>query len=130
MNGTTAAFKKADARLIAVSRALFHEIETQQKKHGWNFAWLSSFASDFNVDFYASSNDLNEGASATVGSETVQFDRGENHGVNVFYRNGDGEIFHTYSAFNRGIEELSWSIRLTSICRRKAGHGKRSSTIF
>jgi predicted dithiol-disulfide oxidoreductase (DUF899 family) len=107
LNSTTGAFKKADARLIAVSRAPFDEIEVQREKLGWNFTWLSSFGSDFTVDFFASSNDLSEGASAAVGVETVQFDRGENHGVNVFYRNGDGEIFHTYSAFNRGIEELN-----------------------
>lgn len=107
LNSTTGAFKKADARLIAVSRAPFAEIEAQRQKLGWNFTWLSSFDSEFNVDFHASSNDLSDGATATVGSETVQFDRGENHGANVFYRNKDGEIFHTYSAFNRGIEELN-----------------------
>jgi predicted dithiol-disulfide oxidoreductase (DUF899 family) len=107
LNSTTGAFKKADARLIAVSRAPFDEIETQRQKLGWYFTWLSSFASDFTVDFFASSNDLSDGARADVGAETVQFDRGENHGVNVFYRNGDGNIFHTYSAFNRGIEDLN-----------------------
>lgn len=107
LNSTTAAFKRADARLIAVSRAPFGEIAEQRQKHGWNFTWLSSFSSDFNIDFSASSDDLSEGATAAVGSETVEFDRGENHGVNVFYRSDDGEIFHTYSAFNRGIEELN-----------------------
>ncbi len=107
LNGTTGAFKRADARLIAVSRAPYDEIEAQRQKLGWKFTWLSSFSSDFNIDFYASSNDLRENASAAVGSETVRFDRGENHGVNVFYRNDNGEIFHTYSAFNRGIEELN-----------------------
>jgi predicted dithiol-disulfide oxidoreductase (DUF899 family) len=107
LNSTTGAFKKADARLIAVSRAPFDEIEIQRQKLGWNFTWLSSFTSDFTVDFFASSNDLKDGTKAHVGAETVQFDRGENHGVNVFYRNDDGDIFHTYSAFNRGIEELN-----------------------
>ena len=33
-------------------------------------------------------------------------DRGENHGVSVFYRDGD-QLYHTYSAYNRGIEELN-----------------------
>lgn len=107
LNSTTGAFKKADARLIAVSRAPFDEIEAQRRKLDWNFTWLSSYGSDFNIDFFASSDDLSNGASADIGAETVQFDRGENHGVNVFYRNGGGEIFHTYSAFNRGIEALN-----------------------
>ncbi len=107
MSHTTGAFEKADARLIAVSRAPIDEIEAQRRERGWRFTWLSSSDSDFNVDFYASSDDLSDGASAIVGDETVHFDRGENHGVNVFYRNGDGQIFHTYSAFNRGIEAMN-----------------------
>lgn len=107
LNSTTGAFKKADARLIAVSRAPLDEIESQRKQHGWDFTWVSSYSSDFNVDYFASSNDLSDGASTAVGAETVHFDRGENHGVNVFCRNDDGDVFHTYSAFNRGIEELN-----------------------
>lgn len=107
LNSTTGAFHKADARLIAVSRAPFDELEAQRQQLGWNFTWLSSFGSDFNVDYFASSNDLTEGAKTQVGVETVEFDRGENHGVNVFYKNDDGDIFHTYSAFNRGIESTN-----------------------
>jgi predicted dithiol-disulfide oxidoreductase (DUF899 family) len=37
----------------------------------------------------------------------VDFNRGENHGVSIFYKNTSGDIFHTYSAYNRGIEELN-----------------------
>ena len=110
LNGTTHTFKKADARLIAISRAPYNEIEEQRHNLGWTFTWVSSFSSDFNVDFYASSDDLSETSSAYTGGEggeEVLFDRGENHGVSVFYRNDSGEIFHTYSAFNRGIEALN-----------------------
>lgn len=107
MSSTTGAFKNADARLIGVSRAPYEEIASEQAKLGWDFAWLSSYDSDFNLDFFASNNDLGEGTTAFVGEETLGFDRGENHGVNVFYRNEDDEIFHTYSAFNRGIEALN-----------------------
>ncbi len=109
-NGTTRAFKKADARLIAISRAPYDEIEEQRNRLGWTFTWVSSYSSDFNVEFYASSDNVSETSSANIGGEDgekVHFDRGENHGVNVFYRNDDGEIFHTYSAYNRGIEELN-----------------------
>lgn len=111
LDGTTGAFKAADARLIAVSRAPIEEIEVQRERRGWQFSWLSSFASDFNLDFYASSADLSDSSSKRIGGaadgEEVHFDRGENHGVSVFYRNEAGEIFHTYSAYNRGIEELN-----------------------
>ena len=110
LNCTTSAFEKADARLIVVSHAPFDEINAQRQHFGWNFTWLSSFDSDFNLDFYASSQDTGEDNSKSTGGddgETVTFDRGENHGVSVFYKNPPGEIFHTYSAYNRGIEELN-----------------------
>ena len=107
LDRTTGAFAKADARLVAVSRAPIDEIEQQRSRFGWTFEWLSSSGSDFNFDFHASSPDQSEGHTEQVGVETVGFDRGENHGVSVFFRDDDGQIYHTYSAYNRGIEALN-----------------------
>ena len=112
-NGTTDQFIKADARLIAVSRAPYEEITAQCDKLGWQFTWFSSDGGDFNLDFYASSEDLSDLSIKYIGGEggeRVDFDRGENHGVSVFYKNASGEIFHTYSAYNRGIEELNGAL--------------------
>ncbi|MCZ6855069.1 MAG: DUF899 family protein [Gammaproteobacteria bacterium] len=109
-NGTTYLFKQADARLVAVSRAPYEKLAAQQEKFGWNFTWVSSFDSDFNFDFFASSVDLSEGSTRTVddeGGESVSFDRGENQGVSIFFKNTDEQIFHTYSTYNRGIEDLN-----------------------
>ena len=110
LNGTTAAFGRADARLICVSRAPYAEIAEQRGKLGWGFTWVSSFGSDFNYDFHVSALDTSGGSSATIGGEggqEVHFDRGENHGVSVFCKDEAGQIYHTYSAYNRGIEELN-----------------------
>ena len=112
-NGTTGDFKQADARLLAVSRAPYDEINRQRDALGWEFTWLSSFGSDFNYDYYASSQDESQLSSTEIGAaggELVEFDRGENHGVSVFYKDADGEIFHTYSAYNRGIEALNGAL--------------------
>lgn len=109
-NGTTYLFKRADARLIAVSRAPYEKLATQSEQNGWSFNWVSSFGSDFNYDFYASSEDLSSESVKTIGGEggePVWFDRGENHGVSVFARNDSGEVFHTYSTYNRGIEAMN-----------------------
>ena len=109
-NGTTYLFENADARLIAVSRAPYDQIAPEREKQGWSFTWVSSFSSDFGIDFYASSEDTNPDSSKHIGGadgEPVHFDRGENHGVSVFFRNDDDEIFHTYSCYNRGIEDLN-----------------------
>ena len=106
LNGTTDTFAAADATLIAVSRAPFEEMAAQQARLGWTFGWYSSFGSDFNYDFYASNKDTSKGATTDTGLEIVEFDRGENHGVSVFVKDGDA-IYHTYSAYNRGIEDLN-----------------------
>jgi predicted dithiol-disulfide oxidoreductase (DUF899 family) len=108
-NGTTYLFKGADARLIAVSRAPYARLLEQREHNGWGFTWVSSLNSDFNIDFYASSQDLSAESSKTIGGgdgECVFFDRGENHGVSVFAKNEEGDIFHTYSTYNRGIEAM------------------------
>ena len=109
-NGTTYLFERADARLIAVSRAPYEQLVDHRERNGWRFTWVSSFGSDFNVDFYASSEDLSGESSRTIGEEggeQVWFDRGENHGVSVFAKNAEGDIFHTYSTYNRGIEAMN-----------------------
>ncbi|MCR9277568.1 MAG: DUF899 domain-containing protein [Pseudomonadaceae bacterium] len=107
MNSTTEDVKRADARLIAVSRAPYPQIAAERERRGWTFPWYSAHGSDFNIDFHASSDDLGHAARDSFGAETVEFERGENHGVNIFYRDDDGDVFHTYSAFNRGIEAFN-----------------------
>ncbi len=109
-NGTTYLFKQADARLVAVSRAPYEKLAAQQEKFGWNFTWVSSFDSDFNFVFFVSSEDMSSESTKTVdgeGGESVSFDRGENQGVSIFFKNTDEQIFHTYSTYNRGIEDLN-----------------------
>jgi|TARA_Y100000310_G_C20457776_1_gene703873 predicted dithiol-disulfide oxidoreductase (DUF899 family) len=108
-NGTTTRFKQADARLIAVSRAPIEKLTGEQEKRGWTFTWVSSCDSDFGIDFHVSSQDPDE-ASRAVGSEVVHFDRGENHGISVFFKNDEGELFHTYSCYNRGIESMNGAL--------------------
>lgn len=55
-------------------------------------------------------DDLSDGHKVQTGSQTVEFDRGENHGVSVFTRDAAGQVFHTYSSYNRGIEALNGSM--------------------
>ncbi len=110
LDRTTGAFAAADARLIAVSRAPLEEIEGQKEKLGWTFSWVSSYGSDFNYDFHVSAMDTSGPSFEEIGGEggeKVGFDRGENHGVSIFCKDEDGTLYHTYSAYNRGIEELN-----------------------
>ena len=109
--GARDSYVAADARLIAVSRAPIKQIEQRRELNGWTFPWVSSASTEYGIDFYASSEDLSPRSSKRIGeaedAELVEFDRGENHGVAVFYKDDDGNIFHTYSVHNRGIEAMN-----------------------
>jgi predicted dithiol-disulfide oxidoreductase (DUF899 family) len=87
-----------DVSYVAIARAPLAEIEAYKRRMGWRFRWVSSFGSDFNYDFDVSfpKEDVESG-------KRVLEDRS---GHSVFYKDVRGEIFHTYTAFRRGAEEM------------------------
>lgn len=95
-----------DISVVVVARAPLPEIEAYKKRMGWTFPWVSSFGSDFNYDFCVSFTP-EQLASGKVYYNYRQMDGGmdELPGTSVFFKDG-GEIFHTYSTFARGAEEL------------------------
>jgi predicted dithiol-disulfide oxidoreductase (DUF899 family) len=74
---------------------------------GWRFRWVSSFGSDFNYDFHVSFT-LDEIAKgqAFYNYEMRKVTLEDLSGISVFYKDANGDIFHTYSTFGRGAEEL------------------------
>jgi len=96
-----------DVHFVAVSRATVAEIDAFKKRMGWNFQWVSSNQSDFNYDFHvsASEEDKNKGG-MYYNFQSQPFVMDELPGISVFYKNEDGEIFHTYSSYGRGGEEM------------------------
>jgi predicted dithiol-disulfide oxidoreductase (DUF899 family) len=96
-----------DVTVVAVARAPLPKIEAFKKRMGWHFKWVSSAGSDFNFDYHVSFTP-EEMASGEVmynyRKEKPVSD--ELSGISVFIKNAAGEIFHTYSAFGRGAEEL------------------------
>lgn len=96
-----------DVSFAAVSRAPFPALEAFRQRMGWQFRWLSSAGSDFNRDFHVSFDpeDIVEGQ---VFHNFVwqPFECEELSGFSVFYRDEEGGIFHTFSAYGRGAEEL------------------------
>lgn len=103
-NGTIGHIQQHDATLIAVSRAPIEEIETVRRAQGWDFVWVSSSASTFNVDLHMSID--GDATSKIVGDEEIFYDRGESGGISVFAKTEAG-VFHTYSTYNRGIQQMN-----------------------
>jgi predicted dithiol-disulfide oxidoreductase (DUF899 family) len=96
-----------DVSYVAVSRAPWRQIEAFQRRMGWRFKWLSSFASDFNFDFHVSFTP-EELASGKIfynfAEQPVPYPTEELQGTSVFYKDDAGDVFHTYSSHARGGE--------------------------
>jgi predicted dithiol-disulfide oxidoreductase (DUF899 family) len=96
-----------DVSYVAVARAPLDEIEAFKKRMGWTFPWISSFGSDFNYDFNVSFTP----SQITDGTAIYNYRAGplpleDLSGNSVFYKDDNGRIFHTYSTFGRGLEEV------------------------
>ena len=90
-----------------VARAPIEEIEAVRKRMGWNVTWVSSFGSDFNYDFHVSFRPEEVAAGRAYYNYEWQKPWLEDYsGDSVFFKDESGQIFHTYSTFGRGGEEL------------------------
>jgi len=97
-----------DVSLVAVSRTPLAKIEAFRRRMGWSFEWVSSFGNDFNHDLGVSftPEELQRGP-VTYNYARAAMDMPEREGVSVFYKDAKGAIFHTYSAYARGIDLLN-----------------------
>jgi len=107
-NGIIVHLNHRDVTMLAVSRAPYVKLAAYQKRMGWTLTWLSSFGSDFNFDFHVSFPPEDVEAGRAVYNYATQ-DPGvsDREGVSVFYKDDAGAVFHTYSAYARGIDMFS-----------------------
>src|SRR2546426_6718967 len=96
-----------DVTLLAISRAPLSQIEAFKKRMGWRFKWVSSYGNDFNFDYHVSFT-KEEMAKGKVyyNYNMREFGSEEAPGTSVFYKDGTGAIFHTYSSYARGLDIL------------------------
>jgi predicted dithiol-disulfide oxidoreductase (DUF899 family) len=129
-NGSVIHLANHDVTLCAVSRAPLVRLRAYKRRMGWTFPWASSSGSDFNADFsvgfteqqqreggidYNYRNELpmvwspSAGSGAALhatmcGTDVATYIR-ERPGVSTFVLE-DGVVYHTYSAYARGIDAL------------------------
>jgi predicted dithiol-disulfide oxidoreductase (DUF899 family) len=99
--------KHHDVSFAAVSRAPLASLEAYRKRMGWIFKWVSSNGSDFNYDFQVSfaRDDLANGR-VLYNYAMIETSMQDLPGHSVFYKDADGSVFHTYSSYGRGTEEV------------------------
>jgi predicted dithiol-disulfide oxidoreductase (DUF899 family) len=96
-----------DVSFVAVSRAPLSKLEAYKKRMGWRFKWVSSEGNDFNFDYHVSfAADDERDNKAYYNYRTGEFMMDELPGLSVLYKDENGEIFHTYSAYARGLDIL------------------------
>ncbi len=149
-NGFVVHLANHDVTLCAVSRAPLDKLRAYRLRMGWTFPWASSYGSDFNFDFgvahtkqeweagavrynfrdedlrpktAAEESSLNAFTQSIVGTDWPTYRR-EGPGVSAFALE-DGTVYHTYSAYTRGLDALwgmwQWLDR-APLGRNEGGH--------
>jgi predicted dithiol-disulfide oxidoreductase (DUF899 family) len=108
--------ERHDVKFVSVARAPLVEIESVRTRMGWTFDWVSSFGSDFNYDFDVSfTPEQMQQGKAYYNYQEIGAPLEDLSGFSIFYKTDDGEIFHTYSTFGRGAEEVLGSYMLLDL---------------
>ncbi len=99
-----------DVAFVAISRAPVKTLGAFKKRLGWSFDWVSSLKSDFNFDFEVSAKEAGD-----YGTESP--------GVSVFFKDKKGQIYRTYSNFDRGLEDFMTTYRYLDIVPKGRDEG-------
>jgi predicted dithiol-disulfide oxidoreductase (DUF899 family) len=115
VNGAVPHLNARDVSVLYVSRAPLEKLQSYKRRMGWTFPWASSSESDFNFDFGVSApkekvaSMLEAGAppilerlAAECGTDPVGY-LSEQQALSAFALE-DGVVYHTYSAYARGVE--------------------------
>ena len=89
-----------------VSRAPLAEIEAYKKRMGWKFKWVSSYGTDFNSDFHVSFTPEEKAHGKVDYNYTDGISERRSAGLERFHQGRSGAVFHTYSAYARGLDIL------------------------
>jgi predicted dithiol-disulfide oxidoreductase (DUF899 family) len=125
-NGIVVHLNHRDATMIAVSRAPHTKLAAYQKRMGWNFTWVSSGGTDFNSDYGVSFTPEEVAKKSAIYNYTSHPHDPEHAGVSVFCKEPTGSVFHTYSAYARGIDMLNVAYHYLDLVPKGRDEGSRT----
>lgn len=106
-DGGLAHLAARDVAFVAISRGPLAKLEAFKKRMGWNFNWVSSAASDFNFDYKVSfTKEQIEKGETNYNFEAKKIKEEELPGASCFYKDEAGNIYHTYSSYGRGLDQM------------------------
>ncbi len=107
-DGTPVHMAQRDAAFVSVSNAPLDQITAYQSRMGWKFEWVSCHESSFNYDYQASFTPEQMAAeSVEYNFHQTKFPSSEAPGISVFAKDADGNVYHTYSCYARGIDNMN-----------------------
>lgn len=108
--------RQHDVTYVAIARASVEKLQAYWQRMDWRFGFASSLNSEFNYDFNVSFTEQ-QMASGRVyyNFEMIAASIEELPGASVFYRDADGAVYHTYSVYGRGNEEVLGAYMLLDI---------------
>jgi predicted dithiol-disulfide oxidoreductase (DUF899 family) len=131
IDGTLPHLNNHDVTMVAVSRAPLSKIDAYKRRMQWKFPWVSSFGSDFNFDYNVSFT-KDELAKDKVFYNFSEVDVANAHdelpGLSAFFKDESGNVFHTYSSYARGPEELIGTLMILD--RAPKGRNEDSTMNF
>ncbi len=72
---------------------------------GWGFKWVSAHDTDFNQDYHVSfSEEEMQRGDAVYNYKEQGFPSAEAPGASVFHKDENGDVYHTYSVYERGLD--------------------------
>ena len=115
-----------DVSFVAISRAPLEKLLAYRERMGWSFDWVSSAGTDFNFDYGVSfAPDARTSPVYNYGSLSPGIQ--DREGMSVFFEDEDGEVFHTYSSYARGIDLLNTAYNYLDLVpkgRDEGDHGQ------
>ena len=99
--------RSRETAFVLASRAPLAKLDAYRASRGWTVPWYSSFGTDFNYDFGVTVDASDGRAVYNYRPEPDLASDGptELPGLSCFLREGS-EIFHTYSTYARGTDQL------------------------
>jgi len=126
-NGAIVHMNHRDVTMVAISRAPYDKLAAYKRRMGWAFKWVSSGDTDFNFDYHVSFTPQEVAAKDAFynfrAQNPVMPDR---EGCSVFVKDAIGTVFHTYSAYARGIDLLNTSYNYIDLTPKGRDEGDRS----
>jgi predicted dithiol-disulfide oxidoreductase (DUF899 family) len=119
-----------DVTFVVVSRAPFAKLERYRRRMGWRFKWLSSHGSGFNFDSHVSATDEEKAKGKMYYNyKTQDWVNEEMPGLSVFYKDENGDVFHTYSTYERGLDILVGAYNLLDLVPKGRDEDQLDSTM-